>query len=317
MTNGRNAVSQTALWSNKKSSLAKLAKYKYLYLMLLPMLVYYIVFVYKPIYGLSVAFKDYNIYKGIADSPWVGLDNFIDFFSNPYFPRLLRNGLLINILSLIFGFPIPIILALMMNEIQNKKFRKTVQTLTYLPHFISVVVICGIVIRMLSPSGGLVNAIISVLGGDKIYFLSKPEWFRPIYILMGIWKESGFGTIVFLAALSGIDTQLYDAAQIDGAGKWRQTLSVTLPGIMPTIIIMLIMRMGSMLDAGYESIILLYQPTTYETADVFSSFIYRAGLENAQFSMGAVAGLFNSLTALALVSMANFISRKVSETSLW
>lgn len=288
-----------------------------LYLMLIPFLAFFIIFIYKPMYGLQIAFKDYNVFKGIEGSPWIGFENFRDFFTGPYFFRTIKNTLLISLYSLVIGFPIPIILALLFNEVRNKTFKTLGQTITYMPHFISAVVIAGMVTNFLAPNNGLVNIIIEKLGGNKVYFLTKPEWFRGIYIFMTVWKESGFGAVIYIAALASIDIQLYEAATVDGANKWKQLWHVTLPGIAPTIIIMLILRIGRLLEVGYETIILLYQPSTYETADVISTYVYRAGLVNGDYGLAAAVGLFNSIVALILVMISNKISKKFTETAIW
>lgn len=288
-----------------------------LYLMLLPVITYYILFIYKPMYGLQIAFKDYNVYRGIANSPWVGFKHFTAFFQGPFFWRLIRNTILLSIYGLIFGMPLQIILALLFNEIKNKTFKKAVQTISYLPHFISVVIVAGLVTSFLAPSNGMINILRSKLGLEKVYFLVVPEYFRTIFTTMNIWKEVGFGSIIYMAALTSIDTQLYEAAVIDGAGRLKQTWHVTLPGIMPTIIIMLILNLGSLLNVGYEAIILLYQPVTYETADVLSTYVYRAGLMENKFALSTAVGFFNSFAALILTTIANYISKKTSEISLW
>ena len=290
---------------------------KYLYLMLMPCLIYYIVFHYFPMYGLQIAFKDYNIFKGISESPFIGLDHFVRFFQSPDFFRVLKNTIVISLYSLAVGFTAPIIVALLLNEVRCKKFRSSVQTIIYIPHFISMVVVAGLVVNFLSPSYGLINQIIQKLGGEKIYFMMEPKYFRTIYVLMNAWKETGFASIVYIAALTSVDTQLYEAAVIDGAGRWKQTLYVTLPSILPTIITMLIMRIGNMLLLGYEGIILLYQPSTYEVADIISSYVYRSGMLETQYSFAAAVDLFNGIVSLILVMGANRISRKLTETSLW
>lgn len=288
-----------------------------LYLILLPFLAYLLIFVYKPMYGLQIAFKDFSLFKGIEASPWCGLKNFETFFGSPYFWPTLRNTLLISLYALIFGFPFPIILAILFNEIPYKRFKSMAQTMSYLPHFISAVVIAGIVTNFLSPSYGFINLIIEKLGGEKQYFLIKPEWFRPVFTTMNIWKEAGFNAIIYMAALAAIDVQLYEAAIVDGAGKFKQIWHITLPGIKPTIVIMLIMQLGKILSVGYEAIILLYQPVTYETADVISTYVYRLGLINGDYATATAASFFNSAAALVLTVIANQISRKISETSLW
>ena len=294
-----------------------LKKNRFIYLMALPVLVYYIIFYYGPMYGVIIAFKNFSPGKGILGSPWVGLQWFKDFFNSYYFIRLLQNTLLINILSLIFSFPAPIILALLLNELRNDKFKKTVQTVTYLPHFISLVVICGMIISFLSPSTGIINHFIKTLGGEPIHFLAEPKWFRTIYVLSGVWQSAGWGSIIYLAALSGIDISLYEAATVDGANRWQKLIYVTLPGILPTIIIMLILRMGKMFTVGFEKIMLLYSPLTYDTADVISTYVYRKGILDANYSYTTAIGLFNSAINFVMLVLFNKFSRRISETSLW
>lgn len=311
---------KTATKTNSGRSMKKLKgifKHWQLYAIMIPAILFYIFFMYRPMWGLQIAFKDFKIFTGIEASKWVGFKHFIKFLESPYFLRNLKNTLLINVYGLLFGFPVPIILALMLNEVKNVFFKKTVQTLTYLPHFISIVVIAGIVVNFLSPSNGLVNIIIEKLGGEKINFLVKPEYFRTIFISMNIWKEAGFNAIVYLAALSGIDPNLYEAAYVDGAGKFKRILHVTLPGIMPTIVVLLVLKIGSMLSVGYEAIILLYQPATFETADVISTYVYRLAFDNARYDYGAAVGLFNAIVSVILVVFANRVSKKLSGTSLW
>ena len=288
-----------------------------LYLMLAPTVIWFILFLYKPMYGLQIAFKDYSVFRGIVDSPWVGFEHFQTLFGNDQFIRAIWNTLIISSLSLLFGFPIPILLALMFNEILNQTFKRTAQTIVYLPHFISTVIIAGIVITAFSPSSGIVNQFLVWLGMEPIYFLTKPEWFRPIFIGSGIWQEAGFGSIVFLAAMAGVNPSLYESAVVDGASRWQMMWKITIPCILPTILIMLIIRIGNLLEVGFELIILLYQPATYATADVISTFIYRQGLIGAQYDLAAAAGLFNAVVAFILVMTANTISKHYSRTSLW
>lgn len=287
-----------------------------LYLMVLPVIAYYILFCYKPMYGALIAFKDFTPIKGVMGSPWVGFKHFENFFSDPYFYRILKNTLVISVNSLVFGFPCPIILALLMNEISSSKFRRTMQTITYLPHFISLVVICGLIKEMTS-QGGIINTIFGAFTGDYTNMLTKSNYFVPIYVISDIWQGVGWGSIIYLAALMGVDQELYEAARIDGAGKLRQTFSITIPSIMPTIITMLILRMGNVLSVGFEKIILLYNPVIYETSDVISSYVYRVGLQEQNWSYSTAVGLFNSLINFILLICTNTISRKVSDTSLW
>ncbi len=287
-----------------------------LYLMVLPVILFYILFHYKPMYGAIIAFQDYNPRQGVTGSEWVGFDQFIRFFTSPYFGRLVKNTLLLSVYGIIFGFPAPIILALLLNELRARRFKKTVQTITYLPHFISLVVVTGI-IKDFTQSTGLINDIIVMFGGERSSLIQNPALYRTIYIVSDIWQGIGWGSIIYLSALSGVDQQLYEAASIDGAGRWKQLIHVTLPGIAPTIVIMLIMRMGQLLGTGYEKTILLYNEATYETADVIASYIYRVGILERNWSYSTAIGLFNSVINLALLIATNKISRRVSETSLW
>ncbi|MGE5550993.1 MAG: ABC transporter permease [Bacteroidota bacterium] len=289
---------------------------KALYLMALPVIVYYVVFHYKPMYGAIIAFKDYSPLLGIEKSPWIGLRHFKDFFNGFYFWRILRNTVVISLNSLFFGFPTPIIFALLLNELRNQRFKRVVQTITYMPHFISLVVICGM-IREFVMSTGVIPDVLSHLGFQKTNLLDKPHLFVPIYVISGIWQEVGWESIIYLAALVSIDPELYEAASIDGAGRWKQLWSVTLPGIVPTIMILLVLRIGRLLSVGYEKIILLYNPAIYETADVISSFVYRKGLQEFNWSYSAAVGMFNSAINLCLLVLANRFSRKISESSLW
>ena len=284
--------------------------------MALPVLAYYIIFHYGPMYGVIIAFKNFSPGRGILGSSWVGFQWFKDFFSSYYFGRLLRNTVLINVLNLIFSFPAPIILALLLNELRHERFKKTVQTVSYLPHFISLVVICGM-IHDFTARDGIINDIVEWFGGERKTMLLEPGLFRPIYIISGSGQNGGSDSIIYLAALSGIDQELYEAAVIDGANRWKQTLHITLPGILPTIVILLIMRIGAMMNVGHEKIILLYNSNIYETADVISTFVYRKGLSQANYSYSAAVGLFNSIVNFVLIILANWFSRKATEISLW
>ncbi|MFK8081586.1 MAG: ABC transporter permease [Granulosicoccus sp.] len=288
-----------------------------IYLMLLPTVIWLIVFLYKPMYGLQVAFKDYSVFRGVAGSPWIGFEHFETLFGNDQFIRAIKNTFVISFYTLLIGFPMPILLALMFNEVINQTFKKTTQTIVYLPHFISSVIIAGIVIAGFSPSSGVVNTVISALGFEPVYFLTKPEWFRPIFIGTTIWQEAGFQSIVYLAAIAGVSPTLYESAVVDGASRWQMMWRITLPSILPTILIMLIIRIGNLLEVSFEMIILLYQPATFETADVVNTFIYRQGLLSGQYDLAAAAGLFNAVVAFAMVMAANSISRRYSNTSIW
>nr|WP_246627687.1 ABC transporter permease subunit [Paenibacillus solanacearum] len=289
---------------------------KYLYVMMLPVIAYYAIFQYGPMYGAMIAFKDYSPMKGILDSDWVGLKHFYDFFSSYYFWRILKNTVLISAYSLCFEFPMPIILAILINEVRNQAFKRFVQTVTYMPYFISLIVICGM-IKDFTNSGGVINTLLTHFGGDGLALLQKPELFRPIYILSEIWQKIGWESIIYIAALMSIDQEQYEAARMDGASRWKQITNITLPGILPTIAIMFILRMGNLLNVGFEKIILLYNPGTYDTADVINSFVYRKGLLEFGWSYSTAVGIFNSVINLMLLILANRISRKVSESSLW
>jgi len=277
---------------------------------------YYIIFHYVPMYGAIIAFKAYRPALGIWGSPWVGLDHFMSFFNSVFFFRLVRNTIAISGLELIFGFPAPIILALMLNELRRQKFKRIVQTITYIPHFISIIVICGIILDFLS-FNGLINNLIVAFGGTRTIFMLDPRYYRTIHVASGVWQTVGWGSIIYLAALSGIDVELYDAAMVDGAGRWRQTWNITLPGILPTIMILLILRIGNLMSVGAEKILLLYNPNTYETADVISTYVFRRGLLGGDFSFAAAVGLFNSVINFSMLLGANNLSKKVTDSSLW
>lgn len=303
--------------SRLKDIKKNIIKSRYLYIMLAPVLVYYIVFHYVPMYGAAIAFKDFNPFEGIWKSPWVGFKYFQQFFNSVYFWRLIRNTLSINIYGILVGFPAPILLALMINEMRNKYFRSTVQTIVYLPHFISTVVIVGMILAFLSPRSGFVNAFIQAFGGKPIHFMQEPGWFKSVYVWSGVWQEAGWGSIIYLAALTGIDTSLYEAAIVDSASRWQRLIYITIPCLVPTIIIMLILRMGGLLNVGFEKIMLMYNPITYETADVISTYVYRRGIQGAEYSFSTAVGLFNSIVNFIILVTFNSISRRVSETSLW
>ncbi|GGF80809.1 sugar ABC transporter permease [Paenibacillus albidus] len=287
-----------------------------LYLIVLPVLLYYIIFHYLPIYGAIIAFKDYVPTKGIWGSPWVGLKHFQEFFDSYYFWRILKNTLVISLTSLVFGFPAPIILALLINEVKSRFFSRFVQTVTYMPHFISLVVVCGLIIDFTRDTG-IVNSIIGPFGGDKVTMLNNPDYFVPIYVSSEIWQEIGWGSIIYLAAMGSIDPRQYEAATIDGAGRWKQTLHVTLPGIASTIIILLILKIGGILSVGYEKIILLYNPAIYESSDVISTYVFRKGLQEFGWSFSSAVGLFNSVINFTLLVGANWLSKKINQSSLW
>ncbi|HEX9117568.1 MAG TPA: ABC transporter permease subunit [Anaerolineae bacterium] len=296
--------------------LRELVRNKYLYLMLLPVVAYYLVFHYGPMYGALMAFQDYNPAKGVGGSPWIGLENFTSFFNGIYFVRLLRNTLAINVIDLMLHFPAPIILALILNEVTSPRFKRLVQTVTYMPHFISLVVVVGMMFDFLARDG-LVNNLLAPLGVRASPYLQQPQWYWWLFVGSGIWQSIGWGSIIYLAAITNVDPTLYEAAVVDGAGRWAQLRHITLPGILPIIIIMLILRFGSMMSVGYEKTILMYNPMTFDTADVINSYVYRKGVLQADYSFSAAVGLFNSAINFVLLLLANRFSRRLSETSLF
>jgi len=300
-------------WKRFKSSVKR---GKYLYIMALPVVLSYFVFSYLPMYGVVIAFQQYSPAKGIFGSDFIGFKNFTDFFGSFYFTRLLRNTLMISLYDLLFAFPAPILLALLLNEVKQIKFKRTVQTVTYMPYFISLVVVAGILRDFSLPSGGLSN-VVAMFTGEHVNLLGRPDYFRALFVGSGIWQGIGFGSIIFLAAISAIDQEMYEAAIIDGAGRLRQAWYITLPCISTTILILFILRIGNLLNVGFEKIILLYNPVTYDTADVISSFVYRKGLLESVFGYSTAVGLFNSLGNFALLVIANQMSRRFAQSSLW
>lgn len=299
------------------SALRKDFKKNYaVYFMILPLVAFYIVFCYLPMYGIMIAFKDFSPFVGILESKWVGLKYFRMFFQSANCFKIIRNTFVINIYTLVIGFPAPIIFALLLNEIHRVRYKKAIQTITYMPHFVSIMVVASMIISFCSENG-FINSIIVFFGGKRSSLLSKPELFPLIYTLSGIWQELGWESVIYLAALAGVDMELYEAAKIDGAGKLRQTTAVTLPGILPTIITLLILRVGRMMNVGFEKIILLQNPLINETAEVISSYVYKRGLQDTDYSYTTAIGLFNSVISFCLLTLANAVSRKVNETSLW
>lgn len=290
---------------------------KMLYLILIPFILWYAVFMFKPMYGLLIAFKDYSLFRGISGSEWIGLYNFKEFLTSPYFYTTLKNTLMLNIYSLCLEFPFAILIALMLNEVKNKYFKSIVQTASFIPYFIAIVVATGITVNVLSPSTGVVNMVLEKLGFEKVYFLSKPEFFRGIFTGLNMWKTTGFNAVIYLAALTAVDEQLYEAAKIDGANKFSQLRHITIPAIIPTIVIMLVLKVGSMLNVAFETVLLLYQPATYSTADVISTYVYRTGMLMQDFGLATAVGLFNALVGFILVYSANKWSKKVTQSSLW
>ena len=289
-----------------------------LYVLIAPALIYYALFHYWPIYGLQIAFRNFVPTLGITGSKWVGLMHLKRFFNSYYFGMLVRNTFVINLYSLAVGFPVPILLALMINEVERSGYKRLVQTVLYAPHFISTVVLCGMICSFLSPSNGLINMIINgFTGREPVNYLGNPRIFKTIYVLSGVWQSSGWGAIVYIAALAGIDPELHEAATIDGANRLQRMLHINLPGIMPTITIMFILRMGSMMSVGFEKIFLLQNSLNMEASDVISTYVYRIGLQNAQYSFSAAVGLFNSVINFALLLVFNTISKAVGQSRLF
>jgi putative aldouronate transport system permease protein len=297
--------------------LRRLDQSKYLLILFLPCLLKFLLFNYYPMWGILVAFEDFKIFSGFAASPWVGLKYFRIYFSNPDAFILIRNTFLLGCYRLALGFPAPILFALLLNEVRNVLAKRAVQTISYLPHFISTVVLCGMVVGFLSPRTGLINALISALGGQPISFLTEPRWFRTIYTVSGVWQNMGWNAIVYIAAISTIDPQLYEAAIMDGANKAHQIWHVTLPSIAPAIATLFILETGSVLSVGFEKVFLLYNPAIYSVADVVETYVYRVGIRDANFSYATAIGLSLSAVSLVFVWVSNALSRRFSETSLW
>ncbi len=288
-----------------------------LYLMFVPVLAYFIVYHYAPMYGVQIAFKKFSGAKGIWGSPWRGWYNFERFFNSNYFGEVVGNTLTISLFTILVGFPVPILLALMVNELRSNKFKRVVQTVTYAPHFISTVVMCSMIILFLSPSSGVINRIIKLLGGDPIYFLGVPKYFKPVYVLTGVWQSAGWGAIIYIAALAGIDPQLHEAAIMDGASRLQRIWHVNIPGILPTAIILLILNCGSIMNVGFDKIFLLKNDLNRSSAEVISTLVYQRGLIDRDYSSAAAIGLFNSVINLVLLVTVNTIARRTGETSLW
>ncbi len=300
----------------KKSLSTRLRQHRDIYLMLLPVILYYILFHYVPMGGLIIAFQNYKPNLGIFGSPFIGLKNFVKFFEGIYAGRVIRNTLTLNLILLLFGFPAPILLALMINEMRENWYKKTIQTVSYMPHFVALVVVCGL-LREFCMTTGLFNNILAIFGFERANLLSSTKYYRTVYVVSNIWQNIGWNSIIYLSALSGVDSSLHEAAAIDGAGRIRRIIHVNLPAILPVIIIQLIMRIGNLMTQGHEKTLLLYSPIVYEQADLISTYVYRYGLERKQYSYGAAVGIFTSVVNLVFLISANRISAKVSETSLW
>ncbi len=289
---------------------------RYLTAMFALPLLYFLVFKYGPMFGLAIAFQDYNIVKGVFGSPWAGFKYFREFLTEEWFWVTVRNTILLNVYVIVFYFPMPIALALLLNEVRGVAFKKFVQTVSYLPHFLSTVVVAGMVVNFVA-SEGLVNQVLARLGLERIQFLTRPEWFRPIYVVSDIWQRVGWGAIIYLAALTGIDPALYEAAVLDGANRLQQTRHITLPGIAPVVSIIFLLTLGHIMNVGFEKVLLLYNGALYDTADVIQTYVYRRGLLGADFSYGTAVGLFQSLVAFTLIVSANSVARRIGATSLW
>lgn len=288
-----------------------------LYLLITPVIIYFIIFKYVPMYGVQIAFKDFIPKLGFWGSPFVGMKHFIRFFNSYNFMQLLGNTFGVSLYSLAVGFPVPIILALMLNEVRNSRFKKTVQTVTYAPHFLSVVVLVGMITAFLSPSNGIINKLIVLLGGQSIYFMTEPGWFKTLYVLSGVWQNAGWGSIIYMAALAGIDISLYEAAIVDGASKFKRLWHITIPCLMPTAIILLILDVGNIMNVGFEKVFLMQNELNKSASDVISTYVYRVGLLGSDFSFSSAVGLFNSVINFILLVIVNELSKRLKETSIW
>ena len=301
----------------KKSIWKRFWETKFLFALFVPALIYYLVFCYYPMWGVSLAFFDYNPFMGLKGSDFVGFENFEVFFKSPNFIKYVWNTLVLGLQSLLISFPATILFALMMNEIRNLKFKKAVQTISYMPHFMSTVVIVSLITTLCDPTNGAINLIIHAFGGESIYFMMKPEWFRPLYLISGMWQGLGWGTIIYLAAISNVDPGLYEAAKLDGAGRWRQMWNITLPSIAPTVTTMLIMQCGKILGASMEKILLMQQPATYEVSMDLTTYVYHVGIVAADYSKSIAIGLFTNIVNLILLVTANFISKKLTDEGIF
>ncbi len=304
--------------NSKWSTIGKrLKRDKWLYVLLAPGLLYFILFKYVPMWGIMLAFKNYQPFLGFFKSDWVGLDHFTMFFQNIEFGMLLRNTLVLSLYSLVFSFPAPILLALLLNEVRLSWYKRSIQTLVYVPHFISMVIVASLTYILLTTEGGTVNEFIFQLTGQKISFLTDPEWFRPLIIIQTIWKECGWGTVIFLAALAGVDVEQYEAAIMDGANRWKQTWHITLPSIRSTIVILLILRMGNIMDNGFEQIYLMMNALNREVAEVFDTYVYTVGITQGAFSYSTAVGLFKSVIGVTLVLGSNWLAKRFGESGLY
>lgn len=314
MSTATPAKAKNEKWANIKKIVYR---DRYLFLMFAPIFIYYIVFHYLPMTGAIIAFKDYKPGRGIYNGEWVGLKWFIQYFKSPYAFRTIRNTILISFYQIAIGFPIPILFAVCVTEIKQMAFRRVVQTVSYLPHFISTVVLVGMMKQMFTMNNGIVNKFVVMFGGDIINFLNDPAWFRTMYVGSGIWQSFGFSSIIYIAAITGIDPTLYEAGKIDGITKFKEAWYITLPMISQTVVTLFILRLGNILSVGFEKVFLMYSPAVYETADVISTYVYRKGIESTTYSFASAVGLFNSVVNFMFVYMANMVSRKLTDSSLW
>lgn len=317
----QSAVLQSSVTVDKnkkrRTLLSDLRRDKYLYLLVLPGVLFFILFKYVPMWGIIIAFQEYSPYMGVLKSEWVGIEHFVRFFSNPDFMLLFRNTMMISLLNLLFFFPLPIILSLLLNELNNEVFKRVIQSVVYLPHFLSWVIIAGISFLLLSQSSGIINLMMEAIGLRKYDFLTNADTFWGLLVLQNIWKETGWGTIIILAAITGVDTQLYEAAKIDGANRWRQTWHVTLPAIRSVILILLILRLGHIMDVGFEQVFLMSNGAVARVADVFETYVYRNGIQQGQFSYSTAVGLFKSVVGLILVVLANRLAKRIGEDGVY
>lgn len=313
----RKPTKSQSAWGTQKTLFKNIKKHWQLYLLLLPTIIYFTIFRYIPMYGVQIAFKNYIATKGFAGSDWVGFKHFIRFITTPDFGIIMKNTIVISVYQLVVTFPLPIIIALMLNQVKNDRFKKTVQNIIIAPHFISLVVLIGMVTIFLNPTSGILNKFIEFFGGDPIFFLGTPEYFKSIYVFSGVWQSTGWGTVIYLAALSSISPTLYEAAEVDGANKWRKVWHIDVPGLLPVIITQLILSAGRLLSIGYDKILLLQNPLNRTLSEVISTYEYKQGILGAQFSYSAAIGLFNAVINCAILLTVNHLAKKYSETSLW
>jgi putative aldouronate transport system permease protein len=310
------AATEALVYVPSRAKWRRVVRDRHLYLLLVPVFAYYLIFHFAPMYGVVMAFQDFNIFGGVRGSTWIGLENFRTIFRNDEFFIVLRNTLMLNVISLLIAFPAPLVMALLLNEVKNRLFKRTVQGIIYLPHFLSWVVVSGLIITILSPSSGMVNNIIRELGGEPVYFMTDKVWWIGVYQVSGVWKEVGWGTIIFLAALSAIDPNLYDAARIDGGNRWHLLRHVTLPGIAPTILVVFLLSVGSVMTISFDRPYLLGNAMVLDVADVISTYVYRVGLLNVDYAYAAAVGLFQSVVNFAFLLTANVMSNRIAGEGL-